>query len=217
MRYSEIGNTGIKISSIAMGGHEYLPDGRSRGFNEDMTLATTPGYIFPGFGGEPRKAVLRMALEYGVNFFDVTQDSEKEALGRKVILPGGASLVIDEREALHTIDVNSGGNVVAEDGRSLACMQNLAAIPEIARQIRLRNLSGIILVDFIDMDDPAERAEVASALEEALSADRTKTVLHGFTSLGLMELTRKRTGQSLREMLTVPCSHCAGTGMLADI
>lgn len=141
----------------------------------------------------------------------------KEALGRKVILPGGASLVIDEREALHTIDVNSGGNVVAENGRSLACMQNLAAIPEIARQIRLRNLSGIILVDFIDMDDPAEQAEVASALEEALSADRTKTVLHGFTSLGLMELTRKRTGQSLREMLTVPCSHCAGTGMLADI
>ena len=84
MRYSEIGNTGIKISSIAMGGHEYLPDGRSRGFNEDMKLATTPGYIFPDFGGEPRKAVLRMALEHGVNFFDVTQDSEKEALGRNL-------------------------------------------------------------------------------------------------------------------------------------
>lgn len=145
------------------------------------------------------------------------QQQLKDALARKVFLPGGASLVIDEREALHTIDVNSGGNVVAENGRSLACIQNLAAIPEIARQIRLRNLSGIILVDFIDMDDPAEQAEVASALEEALSADRTKTILHGFTSLGLMELTRKRTGQSLREMLTVPCKHCAGTGMLTDI
>jgi predicted aldo/keto reductase-like oxidoreductase len=84
MQYSEIGNTGVKISRIAMGGHEYLPNGKSRGFNEDMALATTPGYIFPGFGGEARKAVLRMALEHGVNFFDVTQDSEKEAIGRNL-------------------------------------------------------------------------------------------------------------------------------------
>ena len=84
MKYTEIGSTGVKISRIAMGGHEYLPDGRSRGFNEDMKLATTPGYIFPGFGGEARKAVVRMALDYGVNFFDVTQDSEKEALGRNL-------------------------------------------------------------------------------------------------------------------------------------
>lgn len=139
----------------------------------------------------------------------------QEALARKVILPGGASLVIDEREALHTIDVNSGGNVTSE-GTSLALSQNLAAVPEIARQIRLRNLSGIILVDFIDMDTTDEQAQVAAALEEALSSDRTKVVLHGFTSLGLMELTRKRTGPSLREMLTKPCKHCGGAGCLCE-
>jgi ribonuclease G len=136
----------------------------------------------------------------------------KEALSRKVPLPGGASLIIDEREALHTIDVNSGGNVQAPEGMSLALSQNLEAVPEIARQIRLRNLSGILLIDFIDMDTPEEEAAVAKALEEAFSNDRIKTVLHGFTSLGLMELTRKRTGSSLRELLTVPCGHCGGSG-----
>ena len=136
----------------------------------------------------------------------------KEALMRKVVLPGGASLVIDEREALHTIDVNSGGNVTAQEGQTLALTQNLAAIPEIARQIRLRNLSGIVLIDFIDMDTADEHQQVAKALAEALGNDRIKTVLHGFTSLGLMELTRKRTGPSLREMLTQPCKHCGGTG-----
>lgn len=142
------------------------------------------------------------------------QQQLKDALARRVSLPGGASLIIDEREALHTIDVNSGGNVSAPDGMTLALKQNLDAIPEIARQIRLRNLSGIILIDFIDMGSSQERAAAAAALEEALSGDRTKTVLHGFTSLGLMELTRKRTGPSLREMLTVPCSHCGGSGTL---
>ncbi|MBE5794138.1 MAG: hypothetical protein E7323_05590 [Clostridiales bacterium] len=140
----------------------------------------------------------------------------REALSRKVVLSGGASLIIDEREALHTVDVNSGGNVTASDGQSLALSQNLAAVPEIARQIRLRNLSGIILIDFIDMDTADEQTQVAMALEEALSSDRTKIVLHGFTSLGLMELTRKRTGPSLKEMLTQPCNHCAGNGFIHE-
>lgn len=140
----------------------------------------------------------------------------KEGLMRQVPLPGGASLVIDEREALQTIDVNSGGNVSAQEGQTLALTQNLASIPEIARQIRLRNLSGIILIDFIDMDTADEHKLVAEALEDALSSDRIKTVLHGFTSLGLMELARKRTGPSLREMLTQPCKHCGGTGHLRE-
>lgn len=72
----------IRISRIVLGGHEYLPDGRSRGFNQDMARAITPGYIFPGFGGDARKAVLRAAYDAGINCFDVTLDSEKEALGR---------------------------------------------------------------------------------------------------------------------------------------
>lgn len=84
MKYSKIGNTGIEVSYIAMGGHEYLPNGQSRGFNEDFDLAIKPGHIFEGFGGENRKRVLKTAFEYGVNFFDVTMDSEKEAIGRNL-------------------------------------------------------------------------------------------------------------------------------------
>jgi predicted aldo/keto reductase-like oxidoreductase len=84
MKYSKIGKTDVKVSYIAMGGHEYLPNGQSRGFNEDISLASKPGYIFEGFGGENRKQVLRAAFNYGVNFFDVTMDSEKEAIGRNL-------------------------------------------------------------------------------------------------------------------------------------
>jgi predicted aldo/keto reductase-like oxidoreductase len=84
MKYHTIGACGVKVSCIALGGHEYLPNGKSRGFNEDLSLAIKPGYIFDGFGGDARRAVLRMAFDYGVNFFDVTQDSEKEALGRNL-------------------------------------------------------------------------------------------------------------------------------------
>lgn len=84
MQFTQLGNTGLKVSKIAMGGHEYLPDGRSRGFNEDRAKSLTPGALFDGFGGENRKAVLSKAIENGINFFEVTQDSEKEALGRNL-------------------------------------------------------------------------------------------------------------------------------------
>ena len=84
MIYKKLGNTDIEISIISMGGHEYLSDGRSRGFNEDFERATKTHHIFPGFGGDIRKKVLTLAFEHGLNFFDVTQDSEKEALGRNL-------------------------------------------------------------------------------------------------------------------------------------
>lgn len=84
MEYVNLGKTGLKVSRIAMGGHEYLQDGRSRGFNEDREKSLTPGALFDGFGGENRKAVLKTAYENGINFFEVTQDSEKEALGRNL-------------------------------------------------------------------------------------------------------------------------------------
>ena len=121
------------------------------------------------------------------------------ALGRKVTFSGGGFLVIDEREALQTIDVNSGSFVKTQG--SLALAVNLAACGEIARQIRLRNLSGIVLIDFIDMATEKEREQVAEALEKELKQDRIKTVVHGFTRLGLLEMTRRRTGPSLSEML----------------
>ena len=84
MIYKELGNSGVKISVVSMGGHEYLPDGRSRGFNEKFELAVRPGYLFEGFGQERRRKVLSIAYRNGINFFDVTQDSEKEALGRNL-------------------------------------------------------------------------------------------------------------------------------------
>ncbi|NEU31070.1 aldo/keto reductase [bacterium LRH843] len=84
MNYSKLGMTGVNISSLGLGGHEYLPDGRSRGFNEDLELATTPGHIFDGFGDKNRIEILKSAYGLGINFFDVTMDSEKEALGRNL-------------------------------------------------------------------------------------------------------------------------------------
>lgn len=140
----------------------------------------------------------------------------KAALARRVELADGGSLVIDEREALQTIDLNSGRNVKAQQGKSLALEENLRAVPEIARQIRLRNLSGIILVDFIDMDTEAERQQVLEAMEQAVSDDRVKNVIHGFTRLGLLEMTRKRTGDSLRDMLTTPCKACGESGRIVN-
>ena len=89
MIYKKMYTASIKISILSMGGHEYLPDGRSRGFDENFNLAVKPGYVFEGFGQEKRKKILSLAFQNGINFFDVTQDSEKEALGRnlKEILP----------------------------------------------------------------------------------------------------------------------------------
>jgi aryl-alcohol dehydrogenase-like predicted oxidoreductase len=84
MKHIELGRTGIKVSQLALGGHEYLPDGRSRGFNEDAARAVTPGQLFAGFGGPERKRLLHRAYDHGINLFDVTIDSEKEALGRNL-------------------------------------------------------------------------------------------------------------------------------------
>ncbi len=136
----------------------------------------------------------------------------REALGRRVSLEGGGTLVVDEREALTTIDVNSAKFVGASGMKSIALAQNLAACQEIARQIRLRNLGGIVLIDFIDMQTDAEREQVQETLAECLKSDRVKTAIHGFTSLGLLETTRKRTRESLSRLLTEPCPACRETG-----
>ena len=134
------------------------------------------------------------------------------ALERKVPLKGGGDLVIDQREALQTIDVNTGTNVEAADGGSLPLAQNLAAVPEIARQLRLRNLCGTVLIDFINMDTRTEREQVLLAMKDAVADDRVKTVVHDFTALGLLEITRKRTRDSLQDALTEPCKNCGGSG-----
>jgi aminopeptidase N len=125
---------------------------------------------------------------------------------------GAAFARMLEREALQTVDVNSGRVVKASV--SLPVEENLLAVGEIARQIRLRNLSGIILIDFIDMDTEQERRQVQEAMENAVRDDRVKTVIHGFTRLGLLEMTRKRTSDSLRDALTIPCGACRESGRI---
>ena len=135
----------------------------------------------------------------------------QEALGRRVTLKNGGTIVIDQQEALTSVDVNSASFVGDREG-DLAFRQNLASCDDIARQIRLRNISGIILIDFIDMQNDEQREQVMARLKAELSRERVKTVIHGFTSLGLLEMTRKRTGASLREQLETPCEKCHGTG-----
>ena len=134
-----------------------------------------------------------------------------EALERKVRLPNGGTLVIDEREALTTIDVNTAAYVGGSGGQ-IALEQNRAACAEIARQIRLRGLGGIILIDWIDMPSDEARQQVSDAFAAELQRDRVKTVVHGFTRLGLMEMTRKRTTDTLLERMTAPCPACGGSG-----
>ena len=118
----------------------------------------------------------------------------REARERTVRLRNGGNIIIDRCEAMTVIDVNSGS--AKSDGRiaSAYLETNLSACETIAAQIRLRNLAGIILIDFIDMESDADREKVAGKLKESLAADRRKTVIHGWTKLGLMEMTRKRTG-----------------------
>lgn len=148
--------------------------------------------------------------------FNVESQIEK-ALRRKVWLECGAYLVFDQTEALTVIDVNTGkftGTTCLED---TVFQTNLMATREIAHQIRLRNLAGIIIIDFIDMRSDAEREQVIARLEEEFARDKVKVNILGFTSLGLLELTRKKVRQSLREILQVECESCEGTGYVNSI
>ncbi|MBR4081671.1 MAG: Rne/Rng family ribonuclease [Clostridia bacterium] len=137
-----------------------------------------------------------------------------KALERFVWLKSGGSLMIDPCEAMTVIDVNTGkftGSRMLED---TAVRLNCEACGEIARQLRLRNIGGVIVIDFIDMKDEASRSQVLEALQSALMSDRIKTVVHGFTSLGLVEMTRKRSHVPLRDEWSRPCSHCGGSGRI---
>lgn len=145
--------------------------------------------------------------------FNVENQVEK-ALRRKVWLECGAYLVFDQTEALTVIDVNTGkftGTTCLED---TVYQTNLMAAGEIARQIRLRNLAGIIIIDFIDMRSDEERDQVIARLEEEFARDKVKVNILGFTSLGLLELTRKKVRQSLKEILQIECESCEGTGSI---
>jgi ribonuclease G len=148
--------------------------------------------------------------------FDLFSIDEEiaRALSRRVDLKSGGYLIIDQTEALTTVDVNTGGYVGARNFDDTIFKTNLEATQAIARQMRLRNLGGIIIVDFIDMSRDEHQATVLAELKRQLARDRTKITVSGFTQLGLVELTRKRTRESLAHMLCEPCPTCEGKGQV---
>jgi ribonuclease G len=130
------------------------------------------------------------------------------------MLKSGGYLIIDQTEALTTIDVNTGGFVGAKNFDDTIFKTNLEAAHAIVRQLRLRNLGGIIILDFIDMENAEHQAAVHAELQKALARDRTKTTISDFSALGLVELTRKRTRESLAHILCESCPACHGKGLV---
>jgi ribonuclease G len=140
------------------------------------------------------------------------EDEIQKALDRKVVLKSGGYLIIDQTEAMTTIDVNTGGFVGHSNLEETIFKTNLEAAVTIARQLKLRNLGGIIILDFIDMEDEGHRSRVLEALQRSLEADNARTKVCEVSSLGLVEMTRKRTRESLENMLCEPCPTCEGRG-----
>ena len=142
------------------------------------------------------------------------EDEIQRALHNKVPLKSGGYLVIDQTEAMTTVDVNTGGYIGRRNLEETLYKTNLEAAQAIARQLRLRNIGGIIIIDFIDMEEPEHKRQVMRALEKALSRDRIKTFVTEMSPLGLVEVTRKRTRESLERVLCEPCPVCEGRGIL---
>lgn len=137
-----------------------------------------------------------------------------KALRRRVWLDSGGYLVFDQTEALTVIDVNSGKFTGKTDLAATARRLNIEAAAEAARQLRLRDIGGIVLIDFVDMGDKEDQAAVVAALEQAAAGDRNRITVLGFTRLGLLELTRRKQGPTLAETLMEPCPRCRGYGQL---
>jgi ribonuclease E len=140
-----------------------------------------------------------------------------KGLDRKVWLPSGGSLIIEHTEALTVIDVNTGKNVGASSLEDTVFRNNLEAAVEVARQLRLRDIGGIIVVDFIDMEIRENREEVIKIFRDALARDKTRTQVFDISELGLVEMTRKRIGEGLLESFSHLCPHCDGRGVLFDV
>lgn len=147
------------------------------------------------------------------DLYNVEEEVER-ALARRVDLKSGGYLIIDQTEALTTIDVNTGAFTGVRSLDDTIFKTNLEAARAIARQLRLRNLGGIIILDFIDMERAEHKEAVLAELKRALARDRTRVTVNGFTSLGLVEMTRKRTRESLARVLCEPCPTCQGRGQV---
>jgi ribonuclease G len=160
---------------------------------------------------------MKTKLEYYYGEYDLfefyhVESAIQKALARKVWLKCGGYLIFDKTEALTVIDVNTGKFTGRDDPEETILRTNLEATISIARQIRLRDISGIILIDFIDMQENAHKEQIISSLREAVKQDGTKTVVLGMTRLGLVEMTRKKVRNNLQQTLTEPCPVCGGTG-----
>jgi len=169
-----------------------------------------------GFAGEYMMSDLEKISHYTgerplFDLYGVEQEIEK-SLARRVDLKSGGYVIVDQTEALTTMDVNTGGFVGVRNFDDTIFKTNLEAAQVIARQLRLRNLGGIIIIDFIDMDHEEHRAAVLAEFNKALQKDRTKMTVNGFSALGLVEMTRKRTRESLAQILCETCPTCQGRG-----
>jgi ribonuclease G len=136
------------------------------------------------------------------------------ALDKKIWLKSGGYIVIELTEALTAIDVNTGSYVGTRNLEETILKTNLEAVKEIAYQLRLRNLGGLIVIDFIDMEKRSNREKVFTTLKEALTKDKAKTHVLKMSELGLIEMTRKRTRENLNRVLSEPCFYCEGRGSL---
>ena len=139
-----------------------------------------------------------------------------KALDRKVWLPSGGSLIIEHTEALTVIDVNTGKNVGTSNLEQTVFQNNLEAAQEVAHQLRLRDIGGIIVIDFIDMEIKENRRKVVDSFRQALSRDKTRTQVLEISELGLVEMTRKRIGEGLVTAFAGECPECAGRGFTID-
>jgi ribonuclease G len=148
-----------------------------------------------------------------LDLYGIEEDIEK-ALKRKVALKSGGYIIFDQTEAMTTIDVNTGAYVGHRNLEETIFRTNLEATIAIARQLRIRNLGGIIIIDFIDMEEESHRRQVLEALDTALAEDTARTQIHVHSSLGLVEMTRKRTRESLEHILCDACPTCSGSGFV---
>ena len=191
----------------------------------DLVTSETTGVIIDsrenfqklqGFAHEYVPQVSDRLLHYTGErpLFDLhgVEEEIQKALARRVDLKSGGYLIFDQTEAMTTVDVNTGGYVGSRNFDDTIFKTNLEAAQTIARQLRLRNLGGIIIADFIDMEDEEHKAAVLTEFNKALSKDHTRITVSGFTQLGLVEMTRKRTRESLAHILCEPCPTCGGRG-----
>ena len=163
------------------------------------------------------EAVERLELYQGDRpIFDLysVEDEIEKALGRRVQLKSGGYLIVDQTEAMTTIDVNTGAFVGSRNLEETIFKTNLEAATALARQLRVRNLGGIIIIDFIDMQDPDHKRQVLRNLERAMERDHARTAISTVSELGLVQMTRKRTRESLEHVLCESCPTCAGRGSI---